>query len=65
MDQYKIGRPFTIISLTLRNAGLPLGDGLVADRERIGKLALGESAVLASFGDGPTLTYFPHCHHVR
>ena len=39
------------ISLSEGKPGLPLGDGLVADRERIGKLALGESAVLASFGD--------------
>ena len=51
------------VSLALGNAGLPLGDGLVADRERIGKLPLGEAAFLPPCGD--EAAYFELVHRGR
>ena len=51
------------ISLSEGNSGLPLGDGLVADRERVGKLPLGEAAFLPPCGD--EAAYFELVHGVR
>ena len=39
------------ISLSEGNPGLLLGDGLVADRQRVGELPLGEAAFLPPCGD--------------
>ena len=43
---------FGVVSLTMGNSRLPLGDGLVADAELVRQLGLGQAAALPQGLDG-------------
>ena len=55
MGIYKRGVVISgVVSLTMGNSTLPLGDGLVADRKLLRQLPLGQSLTLSFGGDEPS-----------